>query len=235
MRPPLGNMHLQKWYLRKLRLLFSPEEAKKDVPLRNPETGGYFRFRKDEVDFRFQDLADEADLQQELERIRARLADNRKHVEARCSSDPAKKDQLKQIMYTSRCERAARKPLFLKDEDEGDSGPTPTGEEPAALSSSPTKEKTKQVRKTMIGLNVGLHFKERPKPAYCRLCEGEAMYFCLMCGDSVCSNCRLLPEGLAELCTCVLPPDLQLTAQLSGNELSREAGFFRDKPLTRGR
>ena len=42
----------------------------------------------DEIAFTFDDLADEEDLQRELERISARVEANRKHVEARYSDDP---------------------------------------------------------------------------------------------------------------------------------------------------
>ena len=35
----------------------------------------------------------------------------------------------------------------------------------------------------------------------------SSSYFCYQCGLSVCSECRLLPEGINALCTCILPPD----------------------------
>lgn len=149
--------------------------------------------RKDLAKFEYVDLADEEDLEQELQRIQSRLNENRRRVEARASNDPAKKEEVKQLMCRSRWNRIREKPLLLKNSDEEDEvkdwDPS-TGGKPIP-SRSPNREQPKGIRSTRVGLNQTIHFLKRPDKAYCEICEQETGYFCYQCGKSICSDCRL--------------------------------------------
>ena len=91
-----------------------------------PHNWEYHRVWKDEVAVTYDDLADEEDLQRELERIQAPLDENRKHVAARYTEEPQKKE-IRQIMYTSRWNRVVKKTRYFKNEAENDDVESPKG------------------------------------------------------------------------------------------------------------
>ena len=92
----------------------SKKKSKEFILLRDPDTGAYHRIRKDHISFQYDDLADEEDLQQELERIQSRLNENKKHVEARAFNDPVKKEEVRQLIYASIWNRIRKQPYFEK-------------------------------------------------------------------------------------------------------------------------
>ena len=114
----------------------SREKSKKYLRLKNLDAGEYFRVRKDEFTFSYDELADEEDLH------------------ARYTDDPKKKAKYEPF-------GTKRQRNHCTNDDGDETEQSPKGEEPASSSKAPPKGKARGVRTSMIGLNQTLHFQKR--------------------------------------------------------------------------